>query len=246
MTMKTKVSFIIPALNEERRIGNLIDSINKLEKDWNCEIIVADGNSSDKTRIIAEKLGAIVIKDNEDAPKTIANGRNTGASLASGELFIFCDADTLIKEPENFLTTVFSVFEDQEIVGGAPSISIFPDESTRKDKIFHWLYNTIIRFSFIINMPLCGGQCQIVRASAFREINGYDENIVHTEDSELFRRLGKTGRLHFFHHLIVYESPRRYRYYGYVSLLIKALRSLTYQKIFKKNIFKEWTRVEYN
>jgi glycosyltransferase involved in cell wall biosynthesis len=244
--MKTNVSFIIPAFNEEKRIGNLIGSLKKLQKDWDYEIIVADGNSTDKTRIIAEKLGAIVIKDNENAPKTIANGRNTGASLASGELLIFCDADTLIKEPDNFLTNIFSVFEDQEISGGAPLISIFPDESTRKDKIFHYLYNTIIRFSFIINVPLCGGQCQIVRADAFREINGYDENIVHTEDSDLFRRLSKTGKLHFFSDLIVYESPRRYRYNGYISLLIKALYSLTYQKIFRKNIYKEWTRVEYN
>jgi glycosyltransferase involved in cell wall biosynthesis len=214
--------------------------------DWDYEIIVADGNSTDKTRIIAEKLGATVVRDNENAPKTIANGRNTGAGLASGELFIFCDADTLIKDPENFLTTVFSVFENQAITGGTPSIIVFPDESNRKDKIFHYLYNNIIRFSFKTRMPLCGGQCQIVRAGAFREINGYDESIVHTEDSDFFRRLRKTGKLHFFSDLIVYESPRRYRYCGYISLLIKAVYSLTYQKIFKKNIYKEWTRVEYN
>ena len=82
--MKTKVSFIITALNEEKRIAILIDNIKKLKKNYNYEIIVADGYSSDKTREIAEKMGAIVIKDNKDAPKTIANGRNTGASLASG------------------------------------------------------------------------------------------------------------------------------------------------------------------
>jgi len=246
MTMKTKVSFIIPALNEEKRIGNLINSLNKLDRKWDYEIIVADGNSTDSTRAIAEKMGAIVIQDNVNGPKTIANGRNTGASLASGELFIFCDADTLIKDPDNFLTRVCSVFENQGIAGGTPSIRVFPDESNRKDKLFHFLYNNIIRFSFLINMPLCGGQCQIVRAGPFREINGYDENIVHTEDSEIFKRLSKIGKLHFFTDLIVYESPRRYRYYGYFTVLMKAVYSHTYHKIFRKNKYKEWRRVEYN
>ena len=57
--MKTKISFIIPALNEEKRIAILIDKIKKLDKNYNYEIIVADGNSTDKTREIAEKMGAI-------------------------------------------------------------------------------------------------------------------------------------------------------------------------------------------
>jgi glycosyltransferase involved in cell wall biosynthesis len=94
--MKPKVSFIIPALNEEKRIPILINSIKKLDKNYNYEIIVADNNSTDKTREIAEIMGATVIRNSKDVPKTIANIRNTGASIALGEIFIFCDADTII------------------------------------------------------------------------------------------------------------------------------------------------------
>jgi Glycosyltransferases, probably involved in cell wall biogenesis len=242
--MKPKVSFIIPALNEEKRIAILIDNIKKLDKNYNYEIIVADGNSTDKTREIAEKMGAIVIRDNKDAPKTIANGRNTGASLASGEIFIFCDADTVMKDPNIFLTEVFLVFENPKIIGGAPSLSIFPDETNWKDKIFHFLFNNIVRFSFITKTPICGGQCQIVRGSSFREVNGYNVNIVHEEDSDFFRRLRKIGKLHFFSKLIVYESPRRYRKFGYIILFLQGVYSLVYQRIFKKNVFKEWRRIE--
>lgn len=96
--MKSKISFIIPALNEENRIASVIDKINLLCNDFNFEIIVADGNSTDKTTDIAEERGAIVIKESKEAPKTIANGRNTGASIATGDIFIFCDADTVIKD----------------------------------------------------------------------------------------------------------------------------------------------------
>jgi len=35
--------------------------------------------------------------------------------------------------------------------------------------------------------PLCGGQCQIVRGSSFREVNGYNVNIVHGEDSDAYK-----------------------------------------------------------
>jgi glycosyltransferase involved in cell wall biosynthesis len=242
--MKTKISFIIPALNEEKRIAILIDNIKKLDKNYNYEIIVADGNSTDKTREIAEKMGAIIIRDNKDAPKTIANGRNTGASLALGEIFIFCDADTVMKDPNIFLAEVFLVFENPKIIGGAPSLSIFPDETNWKDKIFHSVFNNIVRFSFMTKTPICGGQCQIVRENSFREVNGYNVNIVHEEDSDLFRRLRKIGKLHFFSKLIVYESPRRYRKVGYLTLLLQGVYSLVYQQIFKKNVFKEWRRIE--
>jgi glycosyltransferase involved in cell wall biosynthesis len=242
--MEPKVSFIIPALNEEKRIAILIDNIKKLDKNYNYEIIVADGNSTDKTREIAEKMGAIIIRDNKDAPKTIANGRNTGASLASGEIFIFCDADTVMKDPNIFLAEIFLVFENPKIIGGVPRLNIFPDETNWKDKIFHFLFNNIVRFSFITKIIICGGQCQIVRRSSFRKVNGYNVNIVHEEDSDFFKRLRKIGRLHFFSKLVVYESPRRYRKIGYITLLLQGVYSLVYQQIFKKNVFKEWRRIE--
>jgi hypothetical protein len=44
--------------------------------------------------------------------------------------------------------------------------------------------------------------------------------------------------------LIVYESPRRYRRFGYIILLFQGIYSLVYQQIFKKNVFKEWRRME--
>jgi glycosyltransferase involved in cell wall biosynthesis len=243
--MNPKVSFIIPALNEEKRIPVLINNIRRLNKNYNYEIIVADNNSTDKTREIAVTMGAKVIRNSKDAPKTIANVRNTGASIASGEIFIFCDADTVIQDPNKFLPEVFLVLENPEIIGGAPSIRIFPDEAIWKDKISHFFYNNIVHLSFMTKFTLCGGECQVVRKSSFREVNGYNVDIVHAEDCNFFRRLHKIGKLHFFSELVVYESPRRYRKYGYTVLFLQAVYSHVYQLIFKKNAFKEWKKIEY-
>jgi glycosyltransferase involved in cell wall biosynthesis len=244
--LNTKVSFIIPALNEEEQITSLIDNIKMLGNKFNYEIIVSDGHSSDKTADIAERMGAKVVKDNINMPKTIANGRNSGASIATGDIFIFCDADTVMKNPIDFLYQIFSVFENPDIIGGAPSLSIFPAETLLKDRIFHYFFNNIVRLSFRTKVPLCGGQCQVVRRESFLEVDGYNVNIVHGEDSDFFRRLRKIGKLHFFTNQVVYESPRRYRHYGYILLLIQGVYSLIYQHIFKKNVFKEWRRIEWH
>jgi glycosyltransferase involved in cell wall biosynthesis len=242
--MKHKVSFIIPALNEEKRIAALIDNIRLLSDEYDYEIIVSDGHSIDSTAEIACRKGVMVVKDSTDFPHTIANGRNTGAGYATGDLLIFCDADTVIDDPDAFLAEVFSVFRNTEIVGGAPSLKIFPDETILKDKIFHFLFNNIVRFSFLTRAPICGGQCQIVRRKSFDAVEGYNANIVHGEDSDFFRRLRRIGKLHFFTNLIVFESPRRYRHFGYMLLLFQGIYSLVYQQIFKKNVFREWRRIE--
>ena len=241
--MKTQVSFIIPALNEEKRIASLIDDIRLLGDKFRYEIIVSDGYSNDRTVQIAQDKGVTVVYDNPLSPKTIANGRNTGASVASGDIFIFCDADTVIKDPAFFMSRVMETLADEKIVGGAPSLKIFPEETILKDKIFHFLFNGIVKFSFSTTVPICGGQCQIVRRSAFIEAGGYNENIVHGEDSDFFRKLRKSGKLHFFSDLVVYESARRYRHFGYITLLFEGAFSLVYQQLFKKNIFSEWRRV---
>jgi hypothetical protein len=83
-----------------------------------------------------------------------------------------------------------------------------------------------------------------VRESSFKKVNGYNSNIVHGEDSDFFRRLSRLGKLHFFTKLVVYESPRRYRQFGYILLLMQGAYSLIYQQIFKKNVFKKWRRVD--
>jgi len=227
-------------------IAVLIDNIKMLDNKFKYEIIVSDGHSTDNTAEIAKMKGAIVTKDNIHAPKTIANGRNSGADIATGDIYIFCDADTVMKDPNDFLNEIFSVFENPYVVAGAPGLSIFPDETIPKDKIFHFFFNNFVRFSFKTKVPLCGGQCQVVRKESFWAVDGYNVNIVHGEDSDLFRRLRKIGRLHFFTNQVVYESPRRYRHYGYILLLFQGVYSLIYQQIFKKNVFSEWRRVEWH
>ncbi|MFX1364613.1 MAG: glycosyltransferase family 2 protein [Promethearchaeota archaeon] len=106
--MNPKISVIIPTYNEE----NIIKTSLKAVKNQICnipyEIIVADGQSSDKTVSIAKKFAKVHISPKRGK----ANQLNSAVSIASGDLFVFLDADTLI-DP-NFLQKIYNIFEKKK------------------------------------------------------------------------------------------------------------------------------------
>lgn len=94
-----KCSIIIPARNEEKTVGKLLSSI-QTQFIQPLEVIVVNDSSSDRTREIAEKLGAKVI----DAPP-LPNGWNgkswacwNGAKASTGDFLMFVDSDTWFEQ----------------------------------------------------------------------------------------------------------------------------------------------------
>lgn len=59
--MSPKITFIIPAYNEEGAIGHTIADIKRLP--LSCSIVVCDNNSSDNTALEAERAGAVVLHE---------------------------------------------------------------------------------------------------------------------------------------------------------------------------------------
>ena len=88
----TKVSVIIPTLNEEKLLPSTLESLNaQTYKDF--ELIVKDGLSVDKTVDIAKRYGAKVISLKDSSA---GEARNQGARYAGGSILVFLDADTLM------------------------------------------------------------------------------------------------------------------------------------------------------
>ena len=85
-----KVSVVIPTLNEEGTIVDVIREV-KQNKDLDLEIIIIDGNSKDKTRELSEKEGVSKIVIQKKLGYGLAY--KTGFSHASGDIVVMIDAD---------------------------------------------------------------------------------------------------------------------------------------------------------
>lgn len=94
------ISIVIPCLNEERNIANLLDSIRLQTVSLDTlEVIIADGNSTDKTRQIIKQYSndhpelEIHVIDNEK--RVIPAGLNKAIRAAEGEIIIRMDAHAI-------------------------------------------------------------------------------------------------------------------------------------------------------
>lgn len=80
-----KISAIVIAKNEENMIADCLDSLSFCE-----EIIIVDNKSEDRTREIAEKMGAKVF---EYSSEDFSDLRNYGLKNANGYWILYVDAD---------------------------------------------------------------------------------------------------------------------------------------------------------
>lgn len=106
------LSVLIITKNEEELIADCIKSI----KDIADEVIVLDANSTDKTREIAEKLGAKVVVN-----KFIdfADQRNFGFRQSQGDWVLYLDSDE--RATEEFrcdLKSTISSYDENSQIGG--------------------------------------------------------------------------------------------------------------------------------
>ncbi len=87
-----KLSVIIPTLNEEECIGQVIDEVHAAlkGKGLDYEIMVVDGRSKDRTRDIARKKGAVVV---EEPRKGYGRAYKTGFEKARGDVIATMDGD---------------------------------------------------------------------------------------------------------------------------------------------------------
>jgi glycosyltransferase involved in cell wall biosynthesis len=104
-----KVSIIVAAHNEERWIGECLDSLGR-QSHPDFEVIVVDDSSTDRTGEIARGRDVTVMR----VERAGAGGaRNAGARIASGEILAFLDADEIF-DP-NFLERLVEPLADPEV-----------------------------------------------------------------------------------------------------------------------------------
>ncbi len=241
---RKRISIIIPALNEEKLIERLLKQFTaEIKSSFNIELIVSDGGSSDSTVEIAKKYADRIIEHKEKFSQNISQGRNAGAKDSPGDVLIFLNADTYIKDIKYFFTELLKEFDSSVTAAVACRIEVFPEEINLSDKLFHGFYNYYVAMLNKLFIGMGRGECHIIRRESFLNSGGYDESLAAGEDFDLYSRLRKSGKIKFRRDLLVYESPRRYRKYGYINVIRDWTMNSVSVFLFKKSVSAKWEAV---
>ena len=175
------LSIIIPTYNEEEYLPILLDSIKSQSFD-DYEIIVADANSTDKTREVAESYGCTVVDGGLPAV-----GRNNGAKIAKGEYLLFLDSD--LELTEDYLRNALYEFRMERL--GIAITQMTPMSNKIEDKIFHDFANYFMISVEKIKPHGAGCYGIIARKELHDRCNGFDEDLTFGEDTDYIERLAK-------------------------------------------------------
>jgi uncharacterized protein len=200
---ESKISIVIPALNEAATIAQILANIHPLP---NVEVILVNGGSSDDTIKISQQLGIQVIS----SPKGRAHQMNVGAKAATGEILLFLHADTIL--PLGFEQMVRSTLQPSlEEYKTPPVAGAFTLQIDDSMPSLRWIERLVAWRSKWRQMPY-GDQAIFLTAETFRSIGGFVE-IPIMEDFELIKRLQRLGRIEILAAPVI-TSARRWLQQG--------------------------------
>jgi glycosyltransferase involved in cell wall biosynthesis len=242
------ISLVVPVLNEERLLERSLSAFpRELRERFGVELIVSDGGSSDSSVEIARRHADLVVEHHEERRQTIAEGRNRGGERARGDLLVFINGDTIPVDPERFLESLVEVAAGIAAGSGIAAIAcpveIEPSERRTSDRLFHTFFNAYVRMLNRFGLGAGRGECQVMPRELFERVGGYNDTMAAGEDFDLYNRLAQHGRIGHHQGLLVYESPRRFRRYGYARVLFQWTLNGIAVAVAGRSYSKEWEQV---
>jgi glycosyltransferase involved in cell wall biosynthesis len=208
-------SVIVCAFNEEQLLPGCLHSL--LQQSFPPhEIFVINNASTDRTAAAASIPGIRVV---DEPRKGLVIARETGRRVSTGDVLVYVDADC--RAPRDWLGLVA-----REFAGPNP-----PAALTGPYRFHDWdivgrvlvrmydyslapLTHVLVQYVFRLGAVLYGGNFA-VRRDALEAIGGFDTSIeFHGEDTNLARRISKTGRVRLRPPCWGYTSARRYKTMG--------------------------------
>jgi len=175
---------VIPAFNEEKYIGQCIDSvINNGPDTESFEVIVVDNGSTDRTAEIAASFTGVRVFHLPDV--NVGAVRNFGASESRSPFLAFIDADCLL--PAGWLEFALKAIkkDPEKAYGGGCKLRNAPCWVEK-----YWL----LEHNGEATLPkdLIGASVVIARET-FNSTRGFNEDITSGEDTDLSRKLVSNG-----------------------------------------------------
>ena len=175
--MSTKISVIIPVLNEAKVITGTLLAMQPLRRAGH-ELVIADGGSTDASVTLCRPFSDGVIH----APRGRSRQMNAGAKVASGSICLFLHADTLL--PEGADQLILSGMKEHKRNWGRFDVHLSGKHPLLR--IVEGLMNWRSRISGIAT----GDQAIFVRREIFEAVGGFPD-IEPMEDILLSKSLKK-------------------------------------------------------
>lgn len=239
-----KLSFVIPAYNEEAYIGDCLTSIlrERARKNYDIEIIVVNNASTDATAAVAHSFPGVRVVD--EPHKGLVYARRAGFLASTGDLIANVDADTIL--PSGWIAKVMEEFGDTPNLVALSGPFIYYDLSHAKNILIRNYYYMgffaylVHRYIMRVGSLLQGGNF-VVRRWALEKIGGYNLAIdFYGEDTDLARRLHYVGPVKFTFKLPMYASGRRLVAEGLFTMGIRYPLNYFWTIFFKKPFTKEY------
>lgn len=196
------VSILIPARNEEKVIGRLLQRMNELTyPKHKLQVIVVDDASTDKTGQIAEqyakrqKFVEVIHRENGEGGKGKTSAMNAGFKLSKGEITICFDADyypqkdIIEKLIQPFTNPSIGAVQGRVVVLNEPQNMI--TRLVALERIGGYRVDQEARQCLGL-IPQFGGTVGGFRRSLLESLGGWDESIL-AEDTDLTFRVFLAG-----------------------------------------------------
>ncbi len=186
--MSIDVSVIIPALNQERTLGECIESLLRqdLPKD-HFEIIVVDNGSTDRTRDVIHEFE---VRYAHEPKRSSYTARNRGLQIARGRVVAFMDADC--RAESSWLRNGLRAIDERrgDLVAGAIRARSAPIPN---------LYEIYDRFKYLNQKDNVSRNGYAATANLFvtrkhlDELGGFDGGMISAGDRDLCLRARDRG-----------------------------------------------------
>ncbi|MDT2760355.1 TIGR04283 family arsenosugar biosynthesis glycosyltransferase [Enterococcus xiangfangensis] len=193
------ISIIIPVLNEEKRLANLLRELKQLDDRVPFEIIVVDGGSQDQTVEVAKKF--VTVYQVKQANRGVQ--LKFGVEKSSGDILWFLHSDSAIKDYQQALSQIQKAVDNPCYSAGYFKLAF--DSS---DFFFRYLAKTSNLRAEYLGL-IFGDQGLFTTRKQYDQAGGF-ETIPLMEDWRLSRKLRKQGKFCPLS-LTITTSSRRFR-----------------------------------